>query len=341
MRILIDISHPAHANFFKTVAVSLKNKGDVVIISVLQRGNLLKIVKNEYPDFVIIKSGNYNNNKLSIIFQANIQRFFKQLRNVIKYKIDLGLSCGSFTLGAALSIIGKPNFQFDDDPERKMNVFLEKMTATKVFFPPIIGKNRNIAIFNALKEWSYLSPKYFVPDISSLNQYQLDPKAYIFIREVQTKSLNYSGQTSDIILSISQMIPKEINVLLSLENKSNMDKYPSHWKILQEPVKDIHSLIYYCQAVLSSGDSMAREGAMLGVPSIYCGFREMRANDLLKEQGMLFKILPEEVSHFMQDILNEKIKLQPQEEFRNKLCENWIDVNELILNLVRNIKEKL
>ena len=39
--------------------------------------------------------------------------------------------------------------------------------------------------------------------------------------------------------------------------------------------------MYYSQIVISSGDSGAyREGAMLGVPSIYAGNRDMPANDI-------------------------------------------------------------
>jgi predicted glycosyltransferase len=32
---------------------------------------------------------------------------------------------------------------------------------------------------------------------------------------------------------------------------------------------------------------MAREGAQLGVPSAYCGHRQMKANDALYELGLM------------------------------------------------------
>ena len=61
--------------------------------------------------------------------------------------------------------------------------------------------------------------------------------------------------------------------MLSLEDKSTKERYPEDWILLEEPVEGIHSLIYYSCALISSGDSMAREAALLGVPSYYLGIR--------------------------------------------------------------------
>ena len=65
---------------------------------------------------------------------------------------------------------------------------------------------------------------------------------------------------------------------------------------MKEPVKDIHSLMYFSQVVISSGDSVAREGAMLGVPSIYAGIRDMPANVIMIKKEMLFKLEPKEIA---------------------------------------------
>lgn len=334
MRILIEISHPAQANFFKYAALKLRDLGHEVIISVLKRGRLFEIVTKEYQGFKIIKSGIYKSNKWSIVFQANILRFFNQLFNIYKYKIDYGFSVGSFTLGAAMKIKGKPNIQFDDDPERKLSVFLERITATKVFFPPIVNQNRNIYTYNSLKEWSYLSPGYFKPDKEILLAYKIEPREYIFIREVSNKSLNYNGQASNIILTIAEQLSK-YKVLFSLEDLSARGLYPKNWILLKEPLEDIHSLIYYSKCTLSSGDSMARESAMLGVPGIYCGFRQMKANDILIEKGMLLKIAPDEVSKTINDIFNGNLNFPSQDIFRESLLKDWVDVSEFIINQLK------
>ena len=142
------------------------------------------------------------------------------------------------------------------------------------------------------------------------------------------------GQNCNLIAPISHLFPTNFKVVISLEDKSSLKQYPSDWVILKEPVDAIHSLIYYSKCVISSGDSMAREGAMLGVPSIYCGFREMKANDVMIAKGMLFKKRSEDVPGFLSEIIEGKVKVENQDQFRNKLAAEWIDVNKFILKLI-------
>jgi uncharacterized protein len=334
LKILIAISHPSHANFFKEAARILKREGNEIIISTLDRGRLVQIVDKEYAGFDRIVAGKHKGSRFSIILNVNIFRFFKFLKTSYANDIDLGLSVGSFTLGAALKLLFKPNVQFDDDPERKVNIFLEKLTSSKVYFPPVILPGKKINIFNALKEWSHLSPDYFKPDIEFLNEYGLKPKEYILVRDISTGSLNYMGQDPYIILKIAKDLPKEYKVVLSLETKSNFLKYPEDWIILNEPVMDFYSLLYYSKLVISSGDSIARESAMLGVPGIYCGFRKMKANEILIEKGMVFHCKPDEITGLVTKILNNEVSLIKQGEFRNELMSEWEDVTGLIVKIV-------
>ena len=334
MNIVFDISHPAHVNFLKKAIYILKERGFNVYITYLNRGKVPRIVEKEFPGFQTKCVGRHKGTVLSIIFEAHILKFFKLFYFLINKKIAIGVSAGSFNLGMVLKILNKPNIQFDDDPERKKNVFLEKLTATELIFPPIVQEGKNVKTMNALKEWAYLSPDYFKPNELALKEYGLIPKQYLFIREVSSGSLNYLGQPEGLVLSFSKMIPNDWTVLLSLEDKRNKKHYPSNWILLEEPVNDIHSLIYYSKLVISSGDSMAREGAMLGVPGIYCGQRDMLANELLMKEGMLFKIIPEEVPDFIGKIEDKKIIYSHQNEFRERLRSEWDNVTNLILELI-------
>lgn len=333
MRIVVDIMHPAHLNFFKNSIRRLSEEGNQVEVIVLDRGKLPEIARREYDNVPLTIIGKHRGNLLSILFEANILRFFKVLKFVRGKKIDLGLSVGSFVLGAALKTLGIPNIQFDDDPERKVNVVLEKVTSTKLFFPDTILKGKKINNFLGLKEWSYLSPKYFKPEPTVVSEFGLKEKEYIFVREVDTASLNYAKQEKNIIASVAGVLPQNYKYVLSLENKKTSAQYPSNWLILQEPVSDIHSLMYFSVAVISSGDSMAREGAMLGVPSAYCGERVMRANKLLQEKGLLYHIEKNQLPEFINNIKKNEVCLR-QNKIREELFKEWDDTNDLIISLV-------
>jgi len=334
MRVIVDLNHPAHINFFKTFIRHHQANHDICL-SYLDRGRVKDIVASEFPELESNRAGRHTGSKLSIIFEANILKFFKLLYLIYTSKAEVGLSCGSFTLGMAMKLLGRPNLQFDDDPERKANLALEKFTATKLMIP-FFYEDIAIEKFNSLKEWAYLSPKYFSPRIEVLHKYHLEEKKYLFIREVSNKTFNYMKQSCNPIASFAATIGTELPIIMSLEDKSSAHLYPTSWIIIEEPEPNIHSLMYFSLALVSSGDSMAREGSMLGVPSIYCGSREMAANKVLIDLGMLRKIEPNGVSGIIQDIEYGRLVYPIQEDFRNYLLHEWDDVNDVILNFIES-----
>lgn len=334
MRILVDIAHPAHVNFFKNAIRQLTEQGHEVIISGLKRGKLPKILENELGQYPIYYLGQHRSTTYSIIVEANLKKVFNLFFFVLRQKIDMGLSVGSFTMGAVLKLLGKPNLQFDDDPERRMNVWLEKLSSTRLYFPPIIEPNKHVENMKALKEWSYLAPAYFSPNPEVLAQYGVKQKEYIFVREVSSGSLNYQGQKTNTVAAFARQFPQKYKVLLSLEDKKNSHFYPKSWTILQEPLPDIHSLLYYSSMIVSSGDSMAREGSLLGVPSLYVGIRDMKANRLMEEREMLFKVTPREAIALMEQIASGSKIIHKQGNFRKQLAQEWDDVTEFILQEV-------
>ncbi len=340
MNILFDISHPAHINFFKHSIRYFHNKeSHNVYVTCLRRGKLPLIATKELEGIDLTFVGRHRGTTMSIIFEANIRKIIELIFFVIKKRIDFGVSVGSIPLGGALKFIGKKNILFDDDPERKKNIYLKKLTANVIYTPPVIEETSKIKNFNALKEWAYLSPKYFKPNSNVLEDLDLKEREYIFAREVSTGSLNYKGQAPGIILSFADKIPKNLKVVLSLEDKSLAKFYPKDWILLKEPVEDIHSLIYYSFALISSGDSMAREGAQLGIPSVYCGFRDMKANKVLADEGIIFEEKPEDVPQLIEDLIQKNIETPNQSSFREKLEKEWDDLTQLIISKVESYEK--
>lgn len=326
MKILFDIKHPAQLNLFKNLSKELVEEDWDVTVCYLERGKLPKIIEREYAGFRTIPVGSSKGTKWSILWDGNIKRTLVFLNLIRKNKYNICVAASSIPLALACKIAGVPVIQFYDDPERgKVNKINAKFS-DQLFFPPIVEKNGKVSTFNCLKEWSYLSPARFRPDTQILQKYDLEPHQYVFVREVSNKSFNYYDQEDAIICSFSKEIDPKATVVLSLEDKTIAHKFPKHWIILQEPVGDIHSLIYYSKLVVSSGDSMAREGAMLGVPSVYCGIRKMKANELLMEQGILQHLPGTEALPYINEKISKEFDEEAQLAIRNKLLENWDDM---------------
>ncbi|MFS4493386.1 DUF354 domain-containing protein [Maribacter sp. 2308TA10-17] len=331
-KVLIDLYHLPQYNLFKNAILSF-DPSEVDIYCV-NRGKLLPVIQYELPDYNIICVGDYKHNKgmFSMIFKIIIPRIYRLFRDISSKKYRFVITA-HYQANFVAKLKGIPNVAFIDDPRRFVFPLL-KYSADEVFLPPFEKRFEGIKYFNALKEWSYLSPRYMTPEVSALEEYDLKPKEYIFIREVSTETSNYLSQTEDAILSISKDFPNSTKVILSLENKENTDAYPDHWIILKEPVKSIHSLMYFSRVVISSGDSMAREGAMLGVPSIYVGIRDMPANVILIKKEMLLKLEPENLVEVVSKMLSGEMKFQGQDVFRQRLLDEWDDVTTLLLNKI-------
>ncbi len=327
MNILVDIKHPAQLNLFKNLSRKLQQDGWKVIICFLDRGKLPKIIEKEYPGFKCISIGKSRGTKWSIFWEGNVVRTSDFVNLIKEEKIKICIAASSAPLALAGKLTGTPVIQFYDDPERKGINKVNEVLSTKLFFPPIVEPSDKIEIFNCLKEWSYLSPKYFSPNPKAIEKFPVKEKAYVFVREVSNKSFNYYDQEDAIICNMAGEINSEIPVLLSLEDKSIKDRFPPHWHILEEPIEDIHSLIYYSKLMISSGDSMAREGAMLGVPSVYCGIRKMKANELLIEKGLMSHHPAKDALDPINKILKEPQPDNVQTKVRNELLTQWDDMN--------------
>lgn len=338
MKILFDIKHPAQLNLFKGLSQELTKEGWEVTICYLQRGKLPKIIQREYDGFKTIPVGSSAGTKWSIIWDGNLKRTISFINLIRRNRYNICVAASSVPLAFACKLLNVPIIQFYDDPERGKISDLNALLSNQLFFPPIVDKDNKKSTFNCLKEWSYLSPKRFKASTDILQKYGLTPYNYIFIREVSNKSFNYYDQDDAIVCRMSHQIDSSVPVVLSLEDKSIAHKFPSNWIILEEPVGDIHSLIHYSKLVVSSGDSMAREGAMLGVPSVYCGIRKMKANDVLIKLGLLQHLPKEESLPFINEQINRDFNEELQNDVRDKLSANWDDMVTFMKEQIYNYK---
>lgn len=345
MNIWFDIAHIPQYNFYRWIICRLASEGHTVLVTVLDRGKLARIAQKEIggvDNIQLFILGKHKSTKLSAIVDANLIRNIQLLRWSRGRQIDLG-----FSNGYQLALIGKirnfPSYSFDDDPE------------TIDYRPKLwFNKETNYCIYNydkqlspkahilpALKEWAYLAPGYFNPDPSVLNDYGLEPKSYIFAREVSVGTVNYNGQAYGAIREVSDLFPKDYKVLLSLERKDTVNQYPSDWILLREPLKDIHSLIFYSAGLVSSGDSMAREAALLGVPSFYLGIRyDMPANKAAKELAGMQDRSSCEFTDWICSIISGSSgqKAERQSHIRTEMVKKMTDVNKYMLDIVHSLQ---
>lgn len=342
MRVWIDILHTPQFNFYKNFISRLAERGDEVFVTVLGRGKLPVIAKKELADLRNVKVdvvGKHRMTKFSAIIEANLLRFVLLYGWAKKHKIDIVFSNGHQCCFIA-KLMGVYAYSFGDDPQSIDSKLKYKLGLNGFFciykWPDNVQLKKFFPVLSTLKEWAYLNTRDFKPEVAALEEYGLKPYSYLFLREVSVGTVNYAGQAPDSILQIATEVPASVPVVLSLEKKENRNLYPCNWILLQEPVKDIHSLIYYSCGLVSSGDSMAREAALLGVPSYYLGIRyDMPANIAASEVADFSNRNTIPISQWLKKVENNKDQAaHNQTVLRNEIDSKFIDINEFMLQLV-------
>lgn len=350
MKIWIDIYHVPQFNFYVALMKELVSRGHEVLLTVMDRGKTVKIARSDLERMGLLGKGvqvfaigKHKMTKWSVLWDANICRLVELGQWRRKHKVDMCLTNG-FQAAVWSKVYGNPCYTFGDDPDT-FDYWPKVWFATKVHFclvdkQYIDGNGRELAesvgVTRCLKEWAYLNPRTFVPKVEVLEKYGVKPKEYMFLREVTVGTINYAGQASGAILGIKEMIPAGMKVLFSLEEKKRRDEYPTDWILLQEPIEDIHSLIYYAAGLVSSGDSMAREAALLGVPSYYLGIRySMPANAAASKVASLQNQKTMPFDEWITSLPTDpKACVEKQDALRKHIDEEFIDINQYMLSLV-------
>lgn len=334
MRILIDILHPAHLNFFKR-SISYLNAQHELTVWVRPRGNLVEFVEREL-DVPIKVVGKHYRTRLGKIFGL-FHRIFSLFVEHFRNPYDVFTSHGGFYSAIAARLVGRRSVIFYDNFEYKSLFMLCRLFATRFVLPDLLGiQGHNIRTFRGYKELAYLSN--FEPSEKVLDTYGVEKGKYVFIRQIAHISLDYweNHGTNTLEKILEYLRKKKYMVIASVEEHA--DNVPllsdSEWvKVMKKPSSDMHSLLYYARCVVSSGDTVAREAALLGVPAMYIGKRDMQINQELIGLGLMTWPSEEKTLLTLDQTLHQAHHC-PQEE------QQWEDTTQVILDHLKDDKDR-
>ena len=337
MNVWVDLGHIPQYNFYKPLILRLAKEGKCVYVTYLNRGRMPKIIQAELGNVEnvhLFQIGKHRMSRLSVILEANLLRNLQLFIWKIGKHIDVALSNG-YQAAFIGWLFGVPSYSYDDDPQTihyRPKVLLNKSCNYCIYKYQGKKLSAKAHILPVLKEWAYLSPSVFTPNENVLKQYGVKPREYLFLREVSVGTMNYIGQKAQAIYAIKDLIPQNKKVLFSLEEKGKRDMYPKEWQLLQEPIEDVHSLIYFSCGLISSGDSMAREASMLGVPSLYLGIRtDMPANKAAIEVAKMYSIDTIDIKQWLNQCLVSSEELNKRQvKIRERVFNSFIDISEYI-----------
>ena len=332
MRILFDILHPAHLNFYKKTIRNLQAEHDITVL-IRHRGDLVDFAKKELNVPIKVVGRHYGSRigKLFGLFHRICYLIWEGCKN----PYDVATSHGGFYVSIASWMMGKRSVVFYDNAEYKLLFFLCRKFSSKFVIPQLLGiEGKNISTFNGYKELAYLNR--FKPAQEILEKYKVKKNRYVFVRQIAHISLDYwsddSSQNMKTILTyLSQ---NKFSVIASVEEGSShileFQEFDNIY-VLPESTSEMHTLLYYAKCVISSGDTVAREAALLGTPAIYIGGRDMKINRELINLGRLNCPDAPEIIPTLERMLRKKKDFSQQNA-------GWDDTTDVIIQELTKYK---
>jgi hypothetical protein len=277
VRAWIDITAPAHVLVFRPLVEVLRGRGDEVDITARDYAQTLELLDLHglEADAVIGRHG--GRSRLQKARQMT-HRLGALRRWAHERDFDIALAHGSHELTISARRLGIPSSTTFDYEFATIQHHLGCRAATRVVVPAAIPPERvrpygvrppKLVQYAGLKEEYYLSD--FEPDRSLLDRFGIDPARVLVVlrpppdvslyhrhsNPLFPQTLEHLGRADDVHAFVLPRTEEQRKFVRGLSLPS---------VILPDGAVDAQSLIALADLVVSSGGTMNREAAALGVP---------------------------------------------------------------------------
>jgi predicted glycosyltransferase len=345
MNILIDVGHPAHVHLFTPAAKELQSKGHRILFTIRSRvliPELLTANGFEYRVVSTPRSGKMGQFLELLEHDGNV---FKAAR-VFKPDFMLGTSV---TITHVAHCIGSKSIVFNEDDADYIPsfVYLAYPFADTIATPAVLRdkKTKKYLTYEGCHELAYLHPDRFTPDPSVLNELGVKKGEDFFIlRLVAFKAHHdkgHQGLSFDSQLKLVKSLSNFGKVFITNEGSIPEELQPYQITI---PPHRIHHALYYAKMLVSDGQTMTIEAAVLGTPAIrlntFVGMCSV-IEELEHKYGLTYGFTPdqEEVMFSkIETLLSQKDLKKEWARLRGEMLKDKIDLTGWMINLVENYR---
>lgn len=341
MKIIIDISHPAHVHFFRYAYHIWQDHGHEVKLAARDKDVTLQLLDDyNYPYEIMSKKGS-GLAGLSIELLTHAKKLYGLAKD---FKADVVVEIGGTFIVHVCKLLGIKGIVFTDTEHAKLSNAITFPFATKICTPGSykddLGKKQ--VRYNGYQELAYLHPNYYKPDPESLiaSGLQKDEKFYIvrFVSWGASHDVGQLGLSDEQKIRLVSGLNQHGKVLITSE--SDLPSELESYKVRVSPTK-IHDLMYYASMYVGEGATMASEAAILGTPSVYINpLGSGNLDEIIHKYQLIYHFIDGEPAIEKALELAEVENLK--DEFRAK-CEvmlnEKIDVTAWMVNFIESLAE--
>jgi len=338
MKVLFDITHPAHVHFFRNPIRMLEQAGHVVKVTSRNKDCTIELLDRFGIEHECLSEQNAGG--LTGMIGELISRDFRLFRAARKFGPDVLAAIGGIWAAHAGWLLRKPSVIFYDTETARLQNALTYPFATRIVVPVCYhGKvpERKTVRYPGYHELSYLHPNHFAPSRAIALENGLAAKGDTFlIRLVSWKAshdIGLKGWSIELLDAVVKHLAERGRVVISAEGE-----LPPHLERLRyagDP-HQLHHLIAFCRACIGESATMASEAVVLGVPAIYAATESRGYVDEQAERYHMAKIVPVDRTGEVLAAIDKMLTVPGEEIARRhrKLLEETVDVAGMIIDQI-------
>ncbi len=348
MRILIDISHPAHVHFFKNAIAELRARGHVIGIASREKDICTKLLNTLGLDHTPLSTAPAKKSIMAFTSEMAVHCF--RLFNLARsFRPDVMLQIAGTFIAPVGKLIRCPTIGFYDTEFAKLSNAISYPLLTNICTPNCyqgdIGPHQ--IRYPGYHELAYLHPDNFTPDEGVLAEYGLEKrKKYFIVRFVGFNALHDYHETGFNLAAkhrLVEALSKLGRVLITSESPLPAELSPYRSPV---PIDKIHDLMAFATLLVSESSTMASESAVLGIPALFISSTGRGYTDEQEANyGLVRNFKPEQHEACLNTALEiagkplDGVRAEYQEK-RARLLRHNVNTTEWMIDFVESIDRK-
>jgi predicted glycosyltransferase len=340
MRILVDLSHPAHVHFFKYAIQEWQLHGHQVQLVARDKDLTLRLLDEYGHEYVCLSQA--RKGIVGLAFEM-VEHQLRLHKLVSKSRPDVMLDIGGTFIVHVGRVLGIRTIVFTDTEHARLSNSISfpfaDMICTPACYKTDIGRKQ--VRYEGYQELAYLHPNQFSPRQAVLEEIGLNEDQDLFVvRFVSWGAAHDAGLVGFSLEGKRELVgrlSKLGRVIITSESPLPTEFEP--YRMAISPTK-IHDLLYYSSLYIGEGGTMASEAALLGVPSIYVNPLTMGyLEEEDKKYGLVHRITDErQAIELAVKLAKEPDATQVYQHRRQCLLNDKIDVTAWMVEMVENLK---
>ncbi len=269
MKVLVDVTHPAHVHFFRHAVDALRRDGHDVVVTARDKDITLALLEEMGIEHHVLGSAGRGMTGLA---GELIRRDWSLWRFARRARPDVLTGVGGVWAAHVAALLRRPAVVWDDTEHARVSHALTFPLASVVCTPQCYTRElgRKHVRYAGCHELAYLHPDRFTPDPALIAELGIDPdRPYAVIRLVgwgAHHDVGHHGFDRAGLVRFVEELADHLQPCVTVEGElpADLERYR-----LAIPYRHIHHVLGLASLYVGEGATMASEAAVMGTPSVY------------------------------------------------------------------------